>query len=121
MIKISVVGRFRFWLFSRNSLQGAKSVVMQTSIVLDQISVGEGAEVSGGGGHLLVGFYLGYFVWEEVDPKNVCTHAGRLKNFFRTSRGVLGHVHLEKFEKISVQDWLKSHFWTLVTFTDSLI
>ena len=25
-----------------------------------------------------------------------------------------------KFWKYSVQDWLKSHFWTLVTFTDSL-
>ena len=31
--KVSVVDRFRFWFSSRNSFQGAKSIVMQTSIV----------------------------------------------------------------------------------------
>ena len=41
--KVSVVDRFRFWFSSRNSFQGAKSIVMQTFIVkfLDQISVGK--------------------------------------------------------------------------------
>ena len=31
--KVSVVDRFRFWFSSRNSFQGTKSIVMQTSIV----------------------------------------------------------------------------------------
>ena len=35
--KVSVVDRFRFLFSSRNSFQSEKSIVMQTSIVLDQI------------------------------------------------------------------------------------
>ena len=31
--KVSEVHRFIFWISSRNSFQGAKSIVMQTSIV----------------------------------------------------------------------------------------
>ena len=31
--KVSVADRFSFWFSSRNSFQGAKSIVMQTSIV----------------------------------------------------------------------------------------
>ena len=46
----------------------------------------------------------------EVDPKNFWTHTVATKKFFRTSRGVRGHAPLENFEKISAQDWLKSHF-----------
>ena len=44
---------------------------------------------------------------------------GGEKNFFRPSRGS-GRCSPRKCWKYSVQDWLKSHFWTLVTFTDSL-
>ena len=44
---------------------------------------------------------------------------GGEKNFFRPSRGGGGMLP-RKILKIRVQDWLKSHFWTLVTFTDSL-
>ena len=44
------------------------------------------------------------FVWGgQVDPEKI----------FEPRSG-------RKFLKYSVQDWLKSHFWTLVTFTDSL-
>ena len=48
--KVSVVGRFSFWFSSWNSFQGAKSVVMQTSIVFgpDLFLEGEGAKVSEG-------------------------------------------------------------------------
>ena len=46
--KVSVVERFMFWFSSRNSFQGAKSIVMQTSIVFKQISGGKGAKVFGG-------------------------------------------------------------------------
>ena len=81
--------------------------------------MGEGAEVSGG--HPMSGFYLGFFVWGEVDPKKFLDPRSGDKKKFLGLLGVWGHVHLEKFEKISVQDWLKSHFWTLVIFTDSLI
>ena len=45
---VSVVDRFRFWLSSRNSFQGAKSIVMQTSIVFGPNFRGEGVEVSEG-------------------------------------------------------------------------
>ena len=38
--KVSAVDRFSFWFSSRYSFQGAKSIVMQTSIVSDQISGG---------------------------------------------------------------------------------
>ena len=31
-----------------------------------------------------------------------------------------GHALPENFENIVFRIWLKSHFWTLVTFTDSL-
>ena len=34
--------------------------------------------------------------------------------------GGLGHAPPENFENIVFRIWLKSHFWTLVTFTDSL-
>ena len=46
--KVSVVDRFKFWFSSRNSFQGAKSIVMQTSIVFGPNLRGEGAEVSAG-------------------------------------------------------------------------
>ena len=57
------------------------------------------------------GFRLGFFVGGrgEVDPERI----------FWPSKGVRGHAPPENFEKDSVQDWLKSHFWTLVT--DALI
>ena len=38
--KVSVVDRFSFLYSSRNSFQEAKSIVMQTSIVSNQISGG---------------------------------------------------------------------------------
>ena len=41
------------------------------------------------------------------------------KKIFRPSRGP-GHAPPENFENIGFRIWLKSHFWTLVTFTDSL-
>ena len=41
--KVSVVDRFSFWFSSRNSFHGAKSIVMQTSIVF-------GPDFRGGGG-----------------------------------------------------------------------
>ena len=46
--KVSVVDRFSFWFSSRNSFQGAKSIVMQTSIVFGPNFRGQGAEVSEG-------------------------------------------------------------------------
>ena len=46
--KVSVVDRFSFWFSSRNSFQGAKSIVMQTSIVFEPNFRGQGAEVSEG-------------------------------------------------------------------------
>ena len=49
--KVSVVDKFSFWFSSRNSLQEAKSITMQTSIVFgpDFFLGGEGgAEVSEG-------------------------------------------------------------------------
>ena len=44
--KVSVVDRFSFWFSSRNSFQGAKSIVMQTSIVVGPNFRGHGVEVS---------------------------------------------------------------------------
>ena len=44
--KVSVVDRFSCWFSSRNSFQGAKSIVMQTSIVFGPIFRGQGVEVS---------------------------------------------------------------------------
>ena len=51
--KVSVVDRF--WFSSRNSFQGAKSIVMQTSIVFGPNFRVEGREQKslGGGGHPL--------------------------------------------------------------------
>ena len=46
--KVSVVDRFSFWFSSRNSFQGEKSIVMQTSIVFGPNFRGHGAEVSEG-------------------------------------------------------------------------
>ena len=46
--KVSVVDRFSFLISSRNSFQGAKSIVMQTSIVFGANLGGEGVEVSKG-------------------------------------------------------------------------
>ena len=43
--KVSVVDRFSFWFSSRNSFLGAKSIVMQTSIVF-----GPNSFLGGGGG-----------------------------------------------------------------------
>ena len=55
----------------------------------------------------------------KLIPKNFWSHAATRKRFFRPSRRE--HAPSEKFCKYRVQDWLKSHFWTSVTFTDSLI
>ena len=44
--KVSVVDRFSFWFSSRNSFQGAKSIVMQTFIAFGPNFRGQGAEVS---------------------------------------------------------------------------
>ena len=44
--KVSVVDRFSFWFSSRNSFQGAKSIVMQTSVVFRQ-NFGGGGEKKG--------------------------------------------------------------------------
>ena len=46
--KVSVVDRFSFWFSSRNSFQGAKSIVIETSVVFEPNfgGGGEGAEVS---------------------------------------------------------------------------
>ena len=57
------------------------------------------------------GLCLGFFVGGR--GKSI------LKEFFRRSKGVRGRAPPENFEKDSVQDWLKSHFWTLVI--DALI
>ena len=46
--KVSMVDRFIFRFSSRNSFQGAKSIVMQTSIVFGPNFREQGAEVSQG-------------------------------------------------------------------------
>ena len=46
--KVLVVDRFSFWFSSRNSFQGAKSIVTQTSIVFGPNIRGQGAEVCEG-------------------------------------------------------------------------
>ena len=46
--KVSVVDGFTFWFSSRNSSQGAKSIVMQTSIVFGPNFRRTGAKVSEG-------------------------------------------------------------------------
>ena len=45
--KVSVVDRFSFWFPSRNSFQGAKSIVMQIYCFWTKFQ-GQGAEVSEG-------------------------------------------------------------------------
>ena len=57
------------------------------------------------------GFYVGFFVLREVNPEKNFEPRGGEKNVFRPSRGS---------GACSPGNWLKSHFWTLVTFTDSL-
>ena len=46
--KVSVVDRFSFRFSSRNSFQGTKSIVVQTSIVCGPNFRGQGVEVSEG-------------------------------------------------------------------------
>ena len=46
--KVSVVDRFSFWFSSRNFFQGAKSIVMEISIVFGPNFRGQRAEVSEG-------------------------------------------------------------------------
>ena len=46
---VSVVDGFGFWLSYRNSFQGAKSIVMQTSVVLGPNLRRRGAKLSEGG------------------------------------------------------------------------
>ena len=48
--KVSVADGFSFWFSSRNSFQGAKSIVMETSIVFGPNFRRIEAKVSGGGG-----------------------------------------------------------------------
>ena len=57
------------------------------------------------------GFYLGFL---NGGGESI------LKELFRPSKGIRGHASPVNFEKIvfNVQDWLKSYFWTAVTFTD---
>ena len=67
---------------------------------------------------LTAGFYLAFFVlWGSRSLKKFGATQQRDK-IYKSLLG--GHAPSENFEKI-VQDWLKSHFWTLVAFTDSLI
>ena len=68
---------------------------------------------------LLPGFYLGFLFGGKPILKKFLSHAAAIKKFFRPSRGS-GACSPGKFWKYSVRDWLKSYFWTLVTFTDSL-
>ena len=71
---------------------------------------------------LFPGFYLGFFVGGgESTPKNFWSHAAANKNFLPALLGVPGACSPGKFRKDSVEDWLRSHFWTLVIFIDSLI
>ena len=46
--KVSVVNGFSFWFSSNNSFQGAKSIVMQTSVVFGPNFRRRGAKVSKG-------------------------------------------------------------------------
>ena len=70
---------------------------------------------------LLSGFYLGLFVWgrKPILKKKILEPRSVEKNFSGLLR-VSGGMLPQKILKDSVQDWLKSHFWTLVTFNDSL-
>ena len=51
--EVSVVDRFSFWFSSRNSFHGAKSTVMQTSIVFGPNLRGRGREQKSLRGHPL--------------------------------------------------------------------
>ena len=62
----------------------------------------------------LTGFYL-FCLGEEVNPKKIFEPGSGEKNFFRPFRGSGGGMPV-----ISLHYWLKSHFWVLVIFTDSL-
>ena len=61
------------------------------------------------------------FCWRGVEVKNNFGAMQRRENIFQAFLWVQGHVPPETFEKGSVQDKLKSHFWTLLAITDSLI
>ena len=51
----------------------------------------------------------------------ILKHVAVREKFFGLSRGVRGYAPSENFENIQCSaDWLKSHFWIFVTFTDSL-
>ena len=70
---------------------------------------------------LLTGFYLGFFVWgrKSILKKIYEARQRREKIVLGLLGGSGGMVSL-KILKDSVQDWLNSHLWTLVTFTDFL-
>ena len=72
---------------------------------------------------MLTGFYLGFLVWGGGGKsilKKIFEPRGGEKTDFIGLLGGPGACFPGKFLKHSVQDWLKSHFWTSVTFTDSL-
>ena len=71
-------------------------------------------------------WHVFFFFWGGADVKLGC----RSKEIFRShaaARKILqglkgsGGCSPQKCLKDSVQDWLKSHLWTLVTYTDSLV
>ena len=70
-----------------------------------------------------IGVLSRIFCWggegESRSPKKFLSHAAARK-FILGLLGGPGAYSPGKFLKYSVQDWLKSHFWTLITFTDSL-
>ena len=51
--------------------------------------------------------------------KKILSHAAAIKKKLGLLGGP-GHAPPENFENTVFRIWLKSHFWTLVTFTDSL-
>ena len=101
-----MVDRFRFLFSFRNSFQGAKSIVMQTFIGFGPNFREEGAERGTPSQGSIQDFCLG----GKSILKNFWTHAAATEKIFRTSRGFGGMFPWKIFEKISVQDWLKSHF-----------
>ena len=70
------------------------------------------------------GFYRGFFVGGRgrggVDPEKSFWATRRLQKNFLGLLGGYGACSPVKFWKHSVQNWLKSHFWILIIFTDSL-
>ena len=67
------------------------------------------------------GFYRGFFVGGGgVDPEKSFWATRRLQKKFLGLLGEYGACSPGKFWKHSVQNWLKSHFWILIIFTDSL-